>query len=79
MGAMFIQGATFIIFAKCPGATFIPGATSIVEWMNNMVIRVVEFSSGSYKIRNILCQKSSHCFFIEEYQFRSTIFVTDIF
>ena len=50
MGAMFIQGATFIIFAKCPGATFIPGATSIVEWMNNMVIRVVEFSSGSYKI-----------------------------
>ena len=58
-----------------------------------MVIRVVEFSSGGYKIRKISAKKSKYpkglrsgvigiflnSFFIEEYQFRSTFFVIDIF
>ena len=38
MGGMFIQGATFIIFVKCPGATLIPGATSIPESRECIVV-----------------------------------------
>ena len=38
MGAMFIQGATFIIFDKSPWATFIPGATSIPESRECIVV-----------------------------------------